>query len=118
MKYIQNSLKKTIPIPKCLRCYSDEIKCVSIYQMPEGKKAGLLDAPGLIDRLNTGTAPLSLDMRSDLLTFGGRSLKNFIAFLRIVSSSISMAEQPPPWCQKEATTPLLGKPGKLQLGRK
>ncbi len=73
--------------------------------MPDGDKAGLLDVPGLVRRLNTGPAPVSLDMKAARLTFGTRTLKNFVTYVRFFETNTDV--------RRLAAT--IGKKGQIDL---
>lgn len=64
---------------------SDALDLTSV--MPSGREAGLLDGPALVAQLNTGNAPVGLNMKIGQLTFASRTLKDFVANVKFDGSS-------------------------------
>ncbi len=64
---------------------SDALDLTSV--MPRGREAGLLDGPALVGLLNTGNAPVGLNMKIGQLTFASRTLKDFAANVKFDGAS-------------------------------
>ncbi len=58
--------------------------------IPRGREAGLLDGPALIGQLNTGGAPLGLNMKIGRLTFASRTLKDFVANVKFNGAAVDI----------------------------
>ncbi|MEM8645080.1 MAG: AsmA family protein [Pseudomonadota bacterium] len=58
--------------------------------MPRGREAGLLDGPALVGQLNTGGAPLGLNMKIGQLTFASRTLKDFVANVKFNGAAVDI----------------------------
>ncbi|MEM7425839.1 MAG: AsmA family protein [Pseudomonadota bacterium] len=68
-----------------VKAQAEELDLTTI--LPGGRSAGLLDMPSFVNTVNTGEAPVSLDVKAGKLSFGRRNLTDFVADVKFTSEN-------------------------------